>query len=135
MVPMIGAWNSNNIGGGLKRGVGIAMQVGIGNLGGAIAGFVYLAKDQPRYVTSDTLNNTNRANNSCRFIQGHTILIGLISMSFLLTGFMTIYLRRENERRDALMRGRSSSAESYGEQARFEEREKGDYATFYRYTV
>ena len=47
-VPLIGAWNSNNIGGSLKRGVGIAMQVGFGNFGGAVAGFVYLAQDQPR---------------------------------------------------------------------------------------
>ncbi len=47
-VPLIGAWNSNNIGGSLKRGVGIAMQVGFGNLGGAIAGFVYLSTDEPR---------------------------------------------------------------------------------------
>jgi hypothetical protein len=48
LVPLIGAWNSNNIGGSLKRGVGIAMQVGFGNLGGAIAGFVYLSADEPR---------------------------------------------------------------------------------------
>jgi hypothetical protein len=49
-VPLIGAWNSNNIGGSLKRGVGIAMQVGFGNFGGAISGFVYLSTDEPRYV-------------------------------------------------------------------------------------
>jgi hypothetical protein len=48
IVPLIRAWNSNNIGGSLKRGVGIAMQVGFGNLGGAIAGFVYLSTDEPR---------------------------------------------------------------------------------------
>ena len=48
LVPLIGAWNSNNIGGSLKRSVGIAMQVGFGNLGGAIAGFVYLSEDEPR---------------------------------------------------------------------------------------
>lgn len=48
LVPMIGAWNCNNIGGSLKRGVGIAMQVGVGNLGGVVASFVYQTKDQPR---------------------------------------------------------------------------------------
>ncbi|KAK0118349.1 hypothetical protein ONS95_012638 [Cadophora gregata] len=52
MVPLITAWTSNNIGGTLKRGVGIAMQVGFGNLGGAISGFVYLSKDKPRLVPS-----------------------------------------------------------------------------------
>jgi len=45
---MVLSWNGNNIGGSLKRGVGIAMQVGIGNLGGIIASFVYLIKDEPR---------------------------------------------------------------------------------------
>jgi hypothetical protein len=35
-VPQGVAWNGNNIGGSLKRGVGIAMHVGFGNLGGAI---------------------------------------------------------------------------------------------------
>lgn len=34
----------------MKRGVGIAMQVGFGNLGGAISGFVYLSRDGPRQV-------------------------------------------------------------------------------------
>ena len=38
-VPQGVAWNGNNIGGSTKRGVGIAMHVGFGNLGGAIAGF------------------------------------------------------------------------------------------------
>ncbi|RDW82361.1 putative transporter-1 [Coleophoma cylindrospora] len=47
LVPMGVAWNGNNIGGSLKRGVGIAMHVGFGNLGGTIAAFVYLSKDSP----------------------------------------------------------------------------------------
>lgn len=50
LVPLVTTWTSNNIGGSLKRGVGIAMQVGFGNLGGVISGFVYLSKDQPRYL-------------------------------------------------------------------------------------
>lgn len=52
VVPLIGAWNSNNIGGTLKRGVGIAMQVGFGNFGGVIAAYVYLPRDAPRLVYS-----------------------------------------------------------------------------------
>lgn len=40
-VPQGVAWNGNNIGGSTKRGVGIAMHVGFGNLGGAIAGYVF----------------------------------------------------------------------------------------------
>lgn len=52
LIPLIGAWNSNNIGGSLKRGIGIAMQVGFGNFGGAISGFVYLSTDEPRCIHS-----------------------------------------------------------------------------------
>lgn len=51
LVPMGVAWNGNNIGGSLKRGVGIAMHVGFGNLGGAIAAFTFLDKYSPRYVS------------------------------------------------------------------------------------
>jgi cyanate permease len=47
-IPIAAAWNGNNIGGSLKRGVGLAMQVGAGNLGGTIAAFIYLPKDSPR---------------------------------------------------------------------------------------
>jgi hypothetical protein len=50
LVPMGVAWNGNNIGGSLKRGVGIAMHVGFGNLGGVLASFIYLTRDSPRYA-------------------------------------------------------------------------------------
>jgi len=58
-VPLGLAWNSGNIGGSLKRGTGIAMQVMGGNCGGIIASYVYLTRDAPR------------------FIIGHSILIGI----------------------------------------------------------
>jgi hypothetical protein len=50
LVPMGVAWNGNNIGGSLKRGVGIAMHVGFGNLGGAISAFCFLPQYSPRLV-------------------------------------------------------------------------------------
>lgn len=106
------AWNGNNIGGSLKRGVGIAMHVGFGNLGGAIAGFIYLSKDAPHYR------------------QGHGILIGMITMSTCLSIFMTLYLRRENRRRDAA----NKNPELYTQEEKDAEREKGDNASFFRYT-
>jgi hypothetical protein len=53
-------------------------------------------------------------------------------MSFLLTTFMTIYLRRENARRD---RENPTHPSDYTEEMKFAEREKGDNATFYRYTI
>jgi predicted MFS family arabinose efflux permease len=60
-IPLGMAWNSGNIGGSLKRGTGIAMQVMGGNCGGIIASYVYLSRDGPRFVT------------------GHSILIGFVT--------------------------------------------------------
>jgi cyanate permease len=59
-IPLGMAWNSGNIGGSLKRGTGIAMQVMGGNCGGIVASYVYLSRDGPRFVT------------------GHSILIGFV---------------------------------------------------------
>jgi hypothetical protein len=59
----------------------------------------------------------------------------MIFMSLCLTAFMTMYLRHENARRDALASQRNISLENYSEEMKSEEREKGDDATFYRYTV
>lgn len=55
----------------------------------------------------------------------------MIGMSVCLQIFMTIYLRRENARRDREYK----SPEQYTAQDRQAEREKGDNATFFRYTV
>jgi hypothetical protein len=55
----------------------------------------------------------------------------MLSMSTCLQIFMTIYLRRENARRDA----DHKPLDQYSEQDKAAEREKGDNATFFRYTV
>ncbi|KAI8173397.1 putative transporter [Colletotrichum sp. SAR 10_75] len=112
-VPQGVAWNGNNIGGSVKRGVGIAMHVGFGNLGGAIAGFLYQAKDKPHYYP------------------GHGTLVSTMTMSMILSTFMTIYLRRENARRDREYKDPSQ----YTAEEKAAERTKGDNATFFRYTV
>lgn len=112
-VPQGVAWNGNNIGGSLKRGVGIAMHVGFGNLGGTISAYLYLAKDAPRYYP------------------GHGTLLACQTMAITLSIFMTIYLRRENARRDRLYKPPSE----YTEEEKALEREKGDNATFFRYTI
>ncbi|KAH8780044.1 putative nicotinamide mononucleotide transmembrane transporter protein [Diaporthe sp. PMI_573] len=112
-VPQGVAWNGNNIGGSLKRGVGIAMHVGFGNLGGLIAAYIYLAKDRPTYRP------------------GHATLLGFQAMATCLSIFMTIYLRKENARRDRMHKPLSE----YTEAEKVAERELGDSATFFRYTV
>ncbi|KAJ3543629.1 hypothetical protein NM208_g3472 [Fusarium decemcellulare] len=88
-VPQGASWNGNNIGGSTKRGVGLAMHIGFGNLGGAIAGFIYRQEDAPHYRT------------------GHGTLIATLGMSCALATFMTWYLRRENARRDRVYKAPS----------------------------
>ncbi|KAI9366978.1 major facilitator superfamily domain-containing protein [Aspergillus egyptiacus] len=112
-VPQGVAWNGNNIGGSLKRSVGIAMHVGCGNLGGVLSSFIYRTQDKPHYRI------------------GHGTLIGCLTMSTILCTIMTVYLRRENKRRDGLFKPPAE----YTEEERTAERERGDYASFFRYTV
>ena len=129
----------------MKRGVGIAMQVGFGNLGGIVAAFVYRSVDAPRSVISHVhvllvpfdyfICSATELTVFGRFVKGHVTLIGTITMSVLLTVFMTLYLRHENARRDALLVAQGFSLEEVSTTTRLEEREKGDDATFFRYTV
>ncbi|KAF2740475.1 MFS general substrate transporter [Polyplosphaeria fusca] len=113
-VPQTVAWNGNNIGGSTKRSVGIAMQVGFGNLGGVLSGYTYLSTDAPHYH------------------KGHSIVIALLGMSTCLSIFMRWWCMRENRRREGadLAAGRTWSTE-----AMEAEKEKGDHAGFYRFTI
>ena len=87
------------------------MHVGFGNLGGVIAGFSFRTKDAPRYFS------------------GHGLLIGMVTMSLSLCVFMHTYLKRENARRDAAMIARGLTLNSYTDEMRYAEREKGDNAS------
>lgn len=112
-VPQCTAWNGNNVGGSTKRSVGMAMQVGIGNLGGTISAYIFLPKDAPHYR------------------HGHGALIGFCAMACLLSIFLTIVLRRENARRDRV----NKRPEDYTAEEKAAERHLGDHASFFRYTV
>jgi hypothetical protein len=101
------AWNGNNIGGATKRAVGIAMQIGFGNLGGVIAVFTFRSK-------------------APRFFSRFGLLIGMVTMTLTLCLFMYGYLKRENARRDAAMIERGLTLNSCIED--HAEREKGDNA-------
>ncbi|KAF2795769.1 high-affinity nicotinic acid transporter [Melanomma pulvis-pyrius CBS 109.77] len=114
-IPLGLAWNSGNIGGSLKRGTGIAMQVMGGNCGGIIASYVYLTRDSPR------------------FIIGHSILIGFVSMAFFLTLFMSTWCRMENKRRDKV--AAENGGRELTEEEIYMERELADSVPWFRYTV
>jgi hypothetical protein len=93
------------------------MHVGFGNLGGIISGFSFRPQDAPRYFS------------------GHGLLIGMISMSLVLSVFMHVYLVRENARRDEAMQAKGLTLDSYTEEMKHAEREKGDDATVSKYEL
>lgn len=84
-----------------------------GNCGGIIASFLFLPKHAPRYIP------------------GFCALIGFLTMSLVLSICMTVFYRWENSRRDRAYKLPSEYTNTEMEM----EREKGDYATFFRYTV
>lgn len=112
------AWNGNNIGGSTKRAVGIAMQVGFGNLGGVLSGFTYTNKDKPHYH------------------RGHAIIIGLLAMSTILCAWMRGWCIAENKERDILdaANGRAGPNGWDKEEMRSQSH-KGDDAGFFRFTT
>jgi uncharacterized membrane protein YeaQ/YmgE (transglycosylase-associated protein family) len=48
-IAVVLAWAGGNAGGDIKRGVAIAMTIGIANLGGICSSFIYRTKDAPRF--------------------------------------------------------------------------------------
>ncbi|KDQ27499.1 hypothetical protein PLEOSDRAFT_1104187 [Pleurotus ostreatus PC15] len=81
-VPVDLAWIGGNVGGTLKRGVAIAMVIGMGNLGGLCSAFIYF--DGPR------------------FHHGHGTIMGWLGLSILLTCFMMYDYDRCNKVKEAL---------------------------------
>lgn len=89
------------------------MQVGMGNLGGIIAAYLFLPKHAPRYRP------------------GHGTSIAMNGMACILSIFMTVYLRRENARRDK----QHKRPEEYTVEELGPERELGDNASYFRYII
>lgn len=112
-IPIMVMWNGNNVGGSTKRGVGIAMQIGIGNCGGVIASFVYRNVDRPRY-----------------FI-GHGVILAFLVMSFTLVVFQMFLLSYINKKRTE----QHGDPALYTQDMRRTEMDKGDQATFFRYAI
>ncbi|THV45202.1 hypothetical protein BGAL_0517g00030 [Botrytis galanthina] len=116
-LSLLTTWVGNNLSGSLKRGVGFGMVAGFANFGGIVAAFIYRSVDGPR------------------FIEGHAILISLLSLAFVLTAFMMTYYKMENSRRDAKDAERGLTADTYTPEMKLQQKDDGDDATFWRYTI
>ncbi|KAG8907976.1 hypothetical protein FRB99_001142 [Tulasnella sp. 403] len=82
-IPCCVGWAGNNVGGDLKRGVVLAMMIGITNLGGVCSSFVYMAEDAPRYLT------------------GHLTVIGSLVMTIIMTLILMFDYNRLNKQKAA----------------------------------
>ncbi|KAJ7761116.1 MFS general substrate transporter [Mycena metata] len=99
---------ANNLSGQEKRGVGIALQIGVAHFGGTFASNMYRTQDKPRYLVG----------HGCELM---FVAIGLIS--------------RENSRREGAMRVALERGENelYSEKVGW--RKMGDRAPNFRYTL
>jgi len=106
----------NNLAGQYKRGVGMALQIGIGNFSGAIAANIYRSRDSPR------------------FILGHSLELMFVGLGFVAVPIAILAYTRINAKRDEMERQRLES----GEKNRYTDqqiREMGDRAPDFRYTL
>ncbi|KAH7888879.1 major facilitator superfamily domain-containing protein [Phlebopus sp. FC_14] len=104
------AWAGSNAGGDLKRGVVIAMVIGLGNLGGICSSFVYL--DPPRFHI------------------GHGTIMGFLGLSILLSLVAMWDYNRINKLKDAQCREQGITNDR-----RDEFKNMGDASPLFRYTI
>ncbi|KAK2466573.1 hypothetical protein APHAL10511_001435 [Amanita phalloides] len=112
--PGVVAWLSNNLSGQYKRGIGMALQIGIGNFSGAIACNIYRPRDAPRYILGHGLEMM-------------FVAIGLLCVPIAVISYITINKRREKMMQEALERGEELSPE--------EVRRLGDRSPDFRYVL
>ncbi|KAK8136599.1 major facilitator superfamily transporter [Apiospora sp. TS-2023a] len=104
------AWLSNNLAGSYKRSAGMAIQIGVGNLGGAMASNFYRQKDSPHYTLGHAL-------------ELGFVAAGIIAAVVLLTAYGAI-----NKKRARSMSQQDDMQFSHAQLA-----EQGDKAVTFRY--
>ncbi|KAI9792579.1 MAG: hypothetical protein M1816_002099 [Peltula sp. TS41687] len=108
-MPVIICWFNMNLGGHHRRSVGVAWQIGFGNIGGIIATYSFVAKDQPRYK------------------KGYSIGIAFVCLSAVASILYFFACRAQNNRRDRATTDLGLSD--------YEKSELGDMSPDYRYLL
>ncbi|TDL18250.1 MFS general substrate transporter [Rickenella mellea] len=111
--PGVVAWLGNNLAGQYKRGVGMAVQIGIGNFSGAIASNIFRTKDAPRYIL------------------GHGLELMFVGIGFITVPLAIFLYTRINTQRDTAERNADTAIKYTPEELR----EMGDRAPDFRYTL
>ncbi|EJD01968.1 MFS general substrate transporter [Fomitiporia mediterranea MF3/22] len=111
--PAIVAWLGNNLAGQYKRGVGMALHIGLGNFSGAIASNIYRSQDAPRYLV------------------GHGVELMFVGIGFVFVPLLVFLYNRINKKRKAELE-RSGGISKYTVE---ELHEMGDRAPDFVYSL
>jgi len=114
--PGVVAWLGNNLAGQYKRGIGMAMHIGIGNFSGAFAANIYRSRDSPR------------------FLVGHGVELMFVGIGFICVPVAVISYIRINRKRDELQRQAIEKGEG-NKLTPQQLRQLGDRAPDFRYTI
>ncbi|KAF8240133.1 MFS general substrate transporter [Tricholoma matsutake] len=109
--PGVVAWLGGNLSGQYKRGIGMAVHIGIGNFSGAIASNIYRTRDAPRFAL------------------GHGLELMFVGIGFVCVPIAVITYIRINKKREAL--GKDEVKKYTHKQLR----EMGDRAPDFRYSL
>ncbi|KAG1736554.1 MFS general substrate transporter [Suillus lakei] len=109
-VAVVLAWAGSNAGGDLKRGVVLAMVIGLGNLGGVCSSFIYI--DPPRFHI------------------GHGTIMGFLSLAIVMSLFAMWDYNRLNKQKEA-----QCLAENITDDSGHEFENMGDASPLFRYTI
>ncbi|KAF8836664.1 MFS general substrate transporter [Paxillus ammoniavirescens] len=104
-------WLANNLGGKYKRATGMAVQITVGNMGGAFASNIYRSQDAPRYLL------------------GHGLEIMFIGIGLVAVQITVLVYKRINSQRDheeLVRREKGQDVDDVG---------RGDRALSFRYTL
>ncbi|KAF8838719.1 MFS general substrate transporter [Paxillus ammoniavirescens] len=112
------SWLANNLEGRYKRSVGMALQIAVGNLGGAVASNIFRTQDAPRYVL------------------GHGLEIMFLGMGLVALPVIVLVYKQINAQRDlAALEGEEQYKAQEGGEGPREVEFIGDRDPSFRYTV
>jgi hypothetical protein len=112
IIRMLTTRIANNLAGSWKRAIGMAIQISIGNLGGAIGSNIYLANQAPKYPL------------------GYGLSLGVIVLAIVSAVILRVALARINKKRDEM--DVDAIMEKYSE---VELMDMGDASPLFRYTL
>ncbi|KAF9233965.1 major facilitator superfamily domain-containing protein [Melanogaster broomeanus] len=107
---------ANNLGGSYKRATGMALQLSIGNMSGAIASIIFRSQDAPRYIYGIRLEII-------------FISVGLLALPITVFAYKSINAARDREELQLRQQGKKSQHTEEGG------KRIGDRALSFRYTL